>query len=179
MRLRLKAGSLFVCSALLCATAAFADIPGPLKAAIIKSNDAKSYHIVMSGKHLNATGDFVKPSTMDLRMSGGVETIVADKTMYMKMHGSWMKVGPADMDSLQQDIGKVIATHELDYTVTDLGMSSVDGAPLHAYAALNNKTHRTTKLFVDGSGYVSRTESTNVTTTLSNFGAPIYIKAPI
>lgn len=146
--------------------------------AAINTTKQSSYHVSITTAQGTQEGDVVNPGRMRM-VSKGIETIIIGQTAYLKIGGSWRKMDAGGMGSTQMDVAQAIAKYRGDYTSTDLGTKIVDGAPMHAYLVNNAKTHRTEKIYVDGSGRMARVESGPLVIRFTKFNERVTITAPM
>ena len=92
---------------------------------------------------------------------------------------AWKKYPGNPSDFSQMDINTLIKKDAADYTVSDIGMQMKDGQMLHGYKMLNKKRNSTQTIYLDSAGRMSRFEANTMVMTLSNFGEPISITAPM
>jgi hypothetical protein len=142
------------------AAPALADPKSDLLAAFTKFNLAKSYHMSMTSKSGTAEMDFAPPSKIHMKMPQG-EMIKIDQTMWMNTGGTWRKFTIPGMDQIVSNytgMATVTKGQPDDFTVTDLGIKSPDGAPLHAYSVVNKSMNSPSTIYVDAGGNVVRME---------------------
>jgi hypothetical protein len=164
-------------------------LPPQLATAFANFAGAKSYHMTVDahGQHIDL--DMVTPGKMHLTASGGrmpMEMIKIDSDTYMKLGGSWRKFSMPGMDAMVSSYVNVraLATdHGTDAKFTDLGMSAVDGAPMHAYEVLSSPTSDPTDIYVGADGMIHQMtvkgKNGPATMVFSAFNTPMTIVAPI
>jgi hypothetical protein len=172
------------------AAPAQAQLTPPLQSAVDKMIKDGSYHFEMTmtagATTTKSTGDVGSFSpirmriTTDMGPQGTMQMVVLPPSMYMKIGSAGWKKTTGDAGSMtQMDVASMMRKQAGDYTVSDLGMQSRDGAMLHAYRINNTKLKSISTVFLDGSGRMARFESKNVVMRFSNFGAPMNITAPM
>jgi hypothetical protein len=116
----------------------------------------------------------------DMGAQGTMQMVVLPPYTYMNMGGTgWKKMG-GDIGSMaQMDVASMMKKQAGNYTVSDLGMQSRDGAMLHAYRINDTKQKTVSDVFLDGAGRMARFETTNMVMRFSNFGVPVKIAAPM
>ncbi len=168
---------------------AAADLPAVLQNAALLTAKA-SYHFTMTQKlgaqTMKSEGDIQTAAPMKMRMTssgmpgGSMEMIVVAPDSYMKLGSApWKKYPGNPSDFSQMDINSLIKKDAADYTVSDIGVQMKDGQMLHGYKMLNKKRNSTQTIYLDSAGRMSRLESDALVMTLSNFGEPISITAPM
>ena len=150
------------------AAPALADPKSDLIAAMAQFGKANSYHITAVAKGRTMEADMALPAKMHV-YSGPMEMIKIDQTMWIKAGSNWQKLNLAALPGGDQIMGAfngAIATAHTapdDMVVSDLGMKSPEGAPLHAYSITNKAGKSPSTVFLDGSGALVRVESTDGT----------------
>jgi outer membrane lipoprotein-sorting protein len=168
---------------------AAADLPAVLQNAAVLTAKS-SYHftmtLTMGAQTMKSEGDIQLAAPMKMRMTssgtpaGPIEMIVVAPNSYMKLGSApWKKYPGNPSDFSQMDINSLIKKDQADYTVSDIGMQMKDGQMLHGYKMLNKKRNSTQTLYLDSAGRMSRFDSDTMVMTLSNFGEPISITAPM
>jgi len=164
------------------AVPALADPTNDVKNAFLTTVSAKSYHFAVEGKSHAVDGDFVAPGKFHVT-AGPMEMIMLDKTMYVKMQGTWHQFTFPGADMMMGSFMKVreMASHPDNLDVTDLGTKVVDGGPLHAYSVQSKGDSKPEIVYVNGGGYAVRVDvdGGNEIIRFSNFNGPIDIVAPI
>lgn len=175
----------FLCALALVAFAvapALADPKSDLLASMGQFARANSYHITASGMGRTMEADMALPGKMHM-MAGPMEMIKIDQNMWVKLNGSWQKLNLPNMDQFTAGINNAIATaHSApdDLVVTDLGMKSPEGTPLHAYTITNKAGKSPSTVYLDGSGTLVRVEGIDGTVVkFSRFNAIDPIVAPM
>jgi hypothetical protein len=145
------------------AAPALADPKSDLMAAMGQFAKSTSYHVSASGKGTGMEADMMLPSKMHIT-AGPMEMIKIDATTWVKLNGKWQKFAFPGMDQMTAGLTGAVATARSapdDMVVTDLGMKSPEGTPLHAYAITNKAGKSPSTLFIDGSGRLVRVEGTD------------------
>jgi hypothetical protein len=168
---------------LVTAAPALADPTSDLEGAFVKLAAAKSYRVstaMPSGPAMKI--EIVNPGRSHSLMDG-MEIIVIDNTTYTKMGGKWQKQTSPVAAGSGASMAQPYATPGPGSTIRDLGMKTVAGASLHAYAVQKSASAPTGTIFVDGNGMVARMEAPGprgtIVMSFSDFNAPISIVAPI
>ena len=163
---------------------ALADPTNDVKNAFVKLATASSYHVQIEAHGKTLEGDVAPPDKSHFVMPP-MEMIMLGKTTYVKINGSWMQFAVPGVDKMfagYQQVTSMAKTPE-NVSVTDLGMKSPDGAPLHAYSIKNTDSSTPAIVYVDGSGSAVRVDETSANGTsiirFSNFNVPVNIVAPI
>jgi hypothetical protein len=163
------------------AAPALADPKSDLVTAMLQFNKATSYHIAATGKGRTMEADMMLPSKMHVYV-GPMEMIKIDSTMWVKVNGSWQKLtmpGADQMTATLNNAAAIAHTAPDDLVVTDLGMKSPAGVPLHAYTVSNKAGNSPSTVYLDASGLLVRVESTDGTVvTFSKFNAVPPIDPP-
>ncbi len=173
------------------ATAAAADpFPPQLAAALTTFGNATSFHVTVdaNGHHLEV--DDVKPDKMHVYALGGkLDAIEIGADSYVKMGSSYRKFsipGLGDqLGSINSVSDYVNARHD-NLIVKDLGTSTVDGAPMHAFSVARTNSARAAKspstIYIAADGTIHEiTQHTRfgmVTLTFSKYNQPVSIVAP-
>ena len=161
---------------------ALADPTNDVKNAFLTLMSAKSYHMSAEGKSHVIDADFVSPGKYHVSV-GPMEMIMLDKTVYVKMQGTWRQFSFPGSDMMMGSFMKVreMASHPENVDVTDLGTKIVDGGPLHAYSVQSKGEAKPAIIYVNAGGYPVRVDvdGGNEVVRFSNFNAPIDIVAPI
>ena len=156
------------------AAPALADPKSDLVAAMLQFSKVSSYHIMATGKGRSMEADFALPGKMHV-YAGPMEMIKIDSTMWMKMNGKWQQFNFPGADQMTAAFNNAIATTHTapdDLTVTDLGMKSPDGTPLHAYSVNNKAGKSPSTIYLDASGMLVRVETEDGSVvTFSKFNA--------
>jgi hypothetical protein len=164
------------------AAPALADPKSDLMRSMTQFGNAGSYHITASGKGQTVDIDMVQPGKMHV-VAGPMEMIKIDSSTWMKMNGKWQKFAMPGMDQMTAGINNAIATaqgKQDDLVVTDLGMKSPDGVPLHAYTVTNKAGQSPSTVYVNASGVLVRVDNTDGgVVTFSKFNAVPPIEPPI
>jgi hypothetical protein len=105
--------------------------------------------------------------------------IVIGQTTYVKQNGAWRKFPGVDLLGTQTNPLQNLAASNGKFTVDDVGRKVIDGTSLHGYRVTNQKTKRIAFVFVDGSDRIARIESGRSIMTISKFGEPVTIVAPL
>jgi hypothetical protein len=167
-----------------------AQLTPPLQSAVSKMIRDGSYHFDMTMTAGTSTtksvGDVGSLNPIRMRIStdmgpqGTMQMVVLPPYMYMKIGSAGWKKSTGDAGSMtQMNVAAMMQKQAGDYTVSDLGMQSRDGAMLHAYRINNTKLNSISTVFIDGSGRMARFEMTNTVMRFSKFGAPMNINAPM
>ena len=154
----------FLCGVALVAFAAAPALADPKSDLMAQFGKASSYHITALAQGRTMEADMALPGKMHV-YSGPMEMIKIDQTMWVKAGSNWQKLNLSAMPGSEQMMGafnNAIATaHSApdDLVVTDLGMKSPEGAPLHAYTITNKAGKSPSTVYLDGGGALERVES--------------------
>jgi hypothetical protein len=176
---------LFLALVLLVAVAApaAADPKGDIIAAALNLSKATSYHMNITSQGHTVDIDFVPPGKMHM-MAGPMEAITIPPATWVKFNGSWHQFtfpGVDRMTSLVQGTisgVKSASSSPDDVSVTDLGMKTVEGTPLHAYTVQNKSNTTVSTVYLDTNGMLTRVETGDAVAKFTNFNAPITIEPP-
>lgn len=166
------------------AAPALADPKSDLMTALTQTAKQSSFHVTATDRGKTFDMDLAPPNKMHM-MAGPMEFIKIDSTMYMKMNGTWRQMNIPGMETMMGSVTSAVGYAQGKYnpddvTVTDLGMKSPEGVPLHAYSVTNKTGHAPTTLFIDGSSRLARIEGENgMVIRFSKYGAIDPIVAPI
>jgi hypothetical protein len=150
------------------AAPALADPKSDLMAAMAQFGKASSYHITALAKGRTMEADMALPAKMHI-YSGPMEMIKIDQIVWVKAGSNWQKINMAALPGADQITnafnGAIATAHSAadDVTVTDLGMKSPEGAPLHAYTVTNKAGKSPSTVFLDAGGALVRVENTDGT----------------
>jgi hypothetical protein len=166
-----------------CAAGVSASPLSDVQGAMILLAKANSYHIsISSPEGKSGEVDMVKPDKMHM-VFAPMEMIRIGATTYMKMNGTWRQFTLPGAESVSALYRGAIdrATHpSASVTVVDLGMKTVDGAPLHAYAMKDTAASDPATVYLDDKGQPVRLETKNGSVIrISNINGPITINAPM
>jgi len=164
-------------------------LPPQLATAFANLAGANSYHMSVNARGQQIDIDMVKPGKMHITMSGGkmaMEMIKIDSDTYMKMGGSWRKFTFPGMDEMIKsyvNVRSLAADRPADATFTDLGMSAIDGVPMHEYEVVSSPTSDPADIYVGADGFIHdmtvKGKNGPATIVFSAYNAPVTIAAPI
>jgi flavin-binding protein dodecin len=147
-----------------------------------------SYHVTVESHGHVVQADYVAHGKWHMT-AGGMELIIVDNAMYVKMQGNWMKVPGAAAGAMTGGITGAVerarktATDKENFTATDLGMKTVGGTTYHAYDVRSKSSSKPSTFFVTKDGYLGRIETLGegqtTAVTFSNYNQPAKIEAPI
>jgi hypothetical protein len=163
------------------AVPALADPKSDVGNAMLALDKASSYHMSIAARGRSVEADFVKPGKMHVTV-GPMEIIKIDTDTYVKINGSWKKFAFPGMDQMTDMFAGMIAqAHhtDTDITITDLGMTTLEGAQLHAYSSKNKSGTIAVTIYVDANGYPARLENADGVLKFTNINGPMTIVAPI
>ncbi|MGB8267422.1 MAG: hypothetical protein WCE44_13925 [Candidatus Velthaea sp.] len=171
-----------------------ADTPAPagtfppqLAAAFTNWVSATSFHVRSEAYGHEVNIDFVKPGKLHAVTGGGkLEIIRIDGDTYVKRDSAWHKFSFPGLDGILDPVAKIneyVTAHRETLTVTDVGLTTIDGASLHGYSVLRENVHKSpTIIYVGADNLIhevtQHTRFGTVTVTVSNYNAPITIIAP-
>jgi hypothetical protein len=122
------------------------------------------------------------PPTKAHFVAGPVELITIDGTTWMKFGGGWHQFTVPGMDRITGFVQGTIDTMRNppdDLAVTDLGMKTVDGVPLHAYAVATKTAGGQGTLYLDRSGMIARIDNPSAgVIRFSKYNAPLIVQPP-
>jgi hypothetical protein len=150
----------------LAAAPALADPKADLLAAMSQLSKAASYHATAVSRGQTVEFDSANAGTKMRVATGPMEMIKIDQTMWVKMNGSWRKMTIPGAENMTAAIDRALATvrnSKDDAVITDLGMKSPDGAPLHAYGVTNKSGTSPSTVYLDGGGTLARIDTTDGT----------------
>lgn len=162
------------------ASPALADPKSDMYAAMQKFGALKSYAVNATSPRGAVEIDMVVPNKQHL-LAGPMEMIRIDGDTWVKMNGKWQKFAMPGIEQMTAGVNNAIKATKAnpdDLTVTDLGMKSPDGVPLHAYQVLVKNGGGPQTIYLDGSGMLVRIDSAQGPVTFSKFNA-IDIEPPM
>jgi hypothetical protein len=166
------------------AAPALADPKSDLMTALMQTAKQPSFHVTATDKGKTFDMDMALPDKMHMMM-GPMEMIKLGSTMYLKMNGTWRQMNMPGMDAMMGNVANYVAYARGKYNpddtvVTDLGMKSPDGIPMHAYSVTNKGDHDPTMLYIDSSSRLARVDAADgAVVRFSKWGAIDPIVAPI
>jgi hypothetical protein len=145
------------------AAPALADPKSDLMAAMLQFGKMTSYHITATDRGSTIEADMALPAKMHVTM-GPVEMIKIDSTTWVKMNGSWRQFAFPGMEQLTSSITNAVGYASGKYgsgdmIVTDLGMKSPEGVPLHAYTVTDKAGRSPATLYLDSASKLVRVDT--------------------